>query len=370
MLNPIKDFNIIKINNKNVWIIWKNCNSKCIGYKCSFLSSGSSNIIYKTNEYHEFYETSIIKISEDINNKKNNISNSKLLKNLVFRFNKIKDDYYDVKADNSLLLKLQNITEYVLKPLYYFDNYINSENGILMDKKLTLLEVINKINYNIIKNIKNIKMIRNIKNISEDLNIKLEKYKSKLELSILYIIKKIIIISESLFQYDFRHGDLKINNILCEEHTSFTNIENIKIYITDFGHSGIIIKEEIFDVLAQTSIFQEYILRNKKYDDITFFIIHFYACTSYFFKNNHEIYDEILKNIIIRLYDNKYILDKYQLKTKDPWALYYNNIKFLENNENYNENIKIYNFKYAIKDDYKEIIENRINEIKSYLNIK
>ena len=92
-----------------------------------------------------------------------------------------------------------------------------------------------------------------------------------------------------------------------------------------------------------------------------------------FFKQNEEIYDEILKKIIILLYDNKFILDKYQIKTKDPWALYYNNIKLLENKEtkeNYNENIKIYNFKYALKENYKRIIENRISEIKSNLNIK
>ena len=360
MLNIINNFNIIKINNKNIWIIWKDCNSLCIGYKCHFLTGGSTNVIYKTNEFHEFHESSIQKITEYIKNKMTNFSNFKIINNLVFRFNKIEEDYDDVKADNSFFLKLHNITTYVLKPLYYFDSYFYSINGILSYKKLTLIEVINKTNYNIIKN---------IKKKSKD---KLEKYKLKLELSILYVINKVIIILESLFQYNFRHGDLKINNILCENYISFKDIENIKIYMTDFGHSGIIIKDENFDVLVQTSIFQEYILRNKKYDDITFFIIHFYSCTNYFFKNNFEIYDEILKKIIIQLYDNKYILDKCQLKAKDSWALYYNNIKFIENHENrenYDENIKIFNFKYAIKENYKEIIEIRIDKIKFNLKI-
>lgn len=382
MDDTIKNFKILKISNRNIWIIWKNEKSIFIGYKCTLYSNGATNYIYRTSEYHEFHENSLTTIIKNIENKNNIKSYHKEINNLVFRFNKLKEDYNDVLADNLLLQKMQKITNYVLKPLYYFDDHINLENGILMEKKISLCEVMIKTNYNILRTIKNTENdiishknidIQNFKDgnyhkILKKLSNKLEKAKNKLELCILIIIYKIILMIESLFPFSFRHGDLKINNILCNDHILFKNLEDLKIYMVDFGHSGVIIKNEMFDILTQTSIFQDYILRNKNYDDITFFIIHLYACTTYFFKNNDEIYDEILKNIILRLYNNKYILDKWQLKSRDPWALYYNNIKFFKNSDNYNENIRIYNFKYAIHENYKEIIEKRICELKYNLN--
>ena len=98
-------------------------------------------------------------------------------------------------------------------------------------------------------------------------------------------------------------------------------------------------------------------------DDISFFIIHTYLFYDYIIDYYYikEIMIKIIKNIYTKFMTDEDVLE---ILKKDEWALYYNNKRLLE--KQYKDDLnKIHEFKFSLKENYKEILKEMIQNAKN-----
>lgn len=373
MRSKLKNFKFVKIVKKDrkerYWFIWKGLMS-FIGYKCIKLKVFSSfNDIYKTIQYCRFnleYKT-LEDIENDIINENKHMILIKIKNNdYIFRMmNDHEDnDYIDILLENDLHFQLSEISKYVFQPFQIFFNPETQKCCSLLPYKYNLVNCINKILKPMTKKInflqklyskyenmtiKNFNKITKIQNKIIYLNIRIELY-------ILKIFLKVIEMIESLYSFKFRHGDLKLNNMLCNK---TKDIKTLNIYMIDFGNSSFINKNKNYEKI-ETIYFKEYIGRsNHNYDDISFFFLHTYILRKYWFNN---IYIEnIISKIVKSLYKEKF--EDLSKITDDMWGLYYNDINLFKHKKKYKDILKLFNIKFSLIDDYKDIINDRIYEI-------
>jgi hypothetical protein len=370
MRSKLKNFKFVKNHEKNTkeryWFIWKGLMS-FIGYKCIKLKVCCSfNDIYITIQYHRFgleYKT-LEDIENDIINENQNIVSTKIKKNdYIFRMmNDHEDnDYIDILLENDLHFQLSKISKYVFLPFQIFFNPETQKCCSLLPYKYNLVNYINNILKPMTKKINFLQKLYSryenmtIKNFNKITKIqnKIIYLNTRIELYILKIFLKVIDMIESLYSFKFRHGDLKLNNILCDK---TKDINNLNIYMIDFGNSSFIYDNEKFE----TIYFKEYIGRsNYNYDDISFFFLHTYILRKYWFNNSHI--ENIVSKIVKSLYKEKF--EDLSKITDDSWGLYYNDIILFKYKKKYKDIIKLYNIKFSLIDDYKDIINDRISEI-------
>lgn len=361
MRNKLKNFKFVKIDTKErYWFIWKGLISY-IGYKCIKLKIFSSfNYIYKTVQYHRFdlgYKT-LEDIENDIINE--NIVSTKIKNNnYIFRMmnDHEENDYIDILLENDLHFELDKISKYVFRPFQIFFNPETQKCSMFLPYKYSLINCIN----NILKPMtKKIIFLEQLYCKHENMTIKkLNKIQNKIiyltnriELNILQLFLKVIEMINSLSFFNFRHGDLKLNNILCDK---TKDVNNLNIYMIDFGNSSFIHDNEKFE----TIYFKEFIGRNENYDDISFFFLHIYIFRKYWFNNINV--ENIVSKIVKSLYKEKF--DDLTKITDDMWGLYYNDINLFKHKKKFKDNIKLFNIKFSLIDDYKDIINDRISEI-------
>lgn len=194
-----------------------------------------------------------------------------------------------------------------------------------------------------------------------------EKVKEKIqevEFFIYEILYEIILTLEKFQSLNFIHGDLKFNNILYD----IDEFGKIKLRFIDFGNSYIKINEENE---FHTQMFKHILHhdeKNEMYCDFSFFILTFYIYFDYFVNKKFENdYETILRTSFLEeLYDKTTILSIKEIekiiKEIDEFSLYYNNKKLFEilEPEKYDQVMKIYQMKFSLKDNYKEIIKNKL----------
>ncbi len=293
-------------------IIFLNEENKYQIYKILILEKSSYNNIYFIQGTHIF-EENFENIDICLHYVKNNTFVYKNLEDiLICRINRYSDEYSHIKKENELHQIFYQKTKLSPQILKFWNDEKNKISCIVMKKYLTFYEYFIKINS----------------------KIKLD-YEITLQNFIIKIILKIDDILQKLRIYDFRHGDLKYNNILCEKYDD--NIENINFLFIDFGFSSFKISEQIHE----TELFKNYIGKNNDLDDISFFILTL-------LKNKKlKIPEKIISNILNLLY-----IDKWKLIEIKDWNFYHNDINKLDL---YNEKIA-HKIKFSLKKNYREIL--------------
>lgn len=377
MRTQLKNFKFVKIHkyisilNHNIsshnvgWFIWKE-NNTIIGYKSSKISVNSGfNDIYVSTEYHQFPNTytSFDDIENDILNKIN--TNSFVIKCNKYVFRIMNDDkendYIDILLENDIHFKVHNLSNYILPPIINFFNPETQKCCILLPLKTTLEDYIKYITKPILKKIKKLelKFLQKISNsvLFSKKVLKIKRkiifLKTRIELIFLKIFMKVIDMILSLEKYNFRHGDLKINNILCDK---TRNVTDLKLYMIDFGSTGYI---GLLNEKIQTRYFENYIGRYRYYDDISFFFLNTYLYKEYYFTNLTLRY--IVIKIIKSLYNKKF--SDLQEITNDKFGLYYNDTRIFHNEKNFKNTLELFNIKFSLKEDFKYIIDDRIQEL-------
>lgn len=366
------------------WFIWQE-NDEIIGYKCILSNCGSYNNIFQTKEYHVFknyFNLKELKFDLIQANKygwKNIFFEKTFVRkdnNFMFRQNDDLVEYQNVLKENVINIILSNITNNVLTPNNeIMNNYCKKTCAIMLPKKYHLGKIMLKISKNTRKRIdkydKYIKMYEDglIKTNKKEKELQKMKKKreylfNKLKYFIYVLIRKIIDMLENLIKNNnFRHGDLKLNNILADK---TKNIDELKIYMIDFGNSSIKYENDYFI----TENYSLYLLRKKEYDDLAFFILHTFYYFSYSLNN---YFGEIFSELVELLYTKK-PLDVKMLERiikVESWALYLsdkNIVNNLKDDEMKNKILYLIDMKYSFKENYKEIIDDYIVSYKKLIN--
>ncbi len=332
--------------NKYKWIIFqenKTYNTELQifyqGFCLELYRVGSYNRVYNIIGKYYFITDSIVKIKKMI--QFDDFLPIINIDNLVCRINKNKKDFTEIMFENKIHEEFYLETKLTPKIFYNFYNQERKLQCCVMEKKHSIINYLNQINLPYIK-----KIMYEIQNNNNE--IILEIYKNKIKDNFIKLFLKIINIITDLEQkYSFRHGDLKIQNILCDNIVS--KIEDLKFYLIDFGFTGLKLGEK----KLETKIFCENIGRNRTFDDISFFLLSSLIGNTLKY-SFYQFYEDILIDLLYELYDIDDInINDIEFK---EWNYYANDKKLAINSSE----LFAHKIKFALRENYYEILKSEI----------
>lgn len=363
-------------------------------HHCNKISDGQYNNVYLSKKKYLIYEKTI-----DIKEIQTRIQiKSKLQKNYdcikqskIFRLNRydFEDDeeesgnkIEDSLVDNQISIKLNQYFENLVVKNFYGDKIFYSNNlkeeyccYILEYKEWNVQDIVDKLLKNRVdkkkQNEKSILLLNENIEMKEKQKMKkikrLQNLNEQIDKEIVYIfnliIKKIILLLSQVKLLNFFHGDLKLNNIICNKGKY---LEDLNFLLIDFGNSHLEIKK---DEILETFLFRTHIGTNQKenyfYCDISFLIIWTYRIFSV-----HENIEQILLPTMQNLYQNPLTAKELKVACQEnPWTLYLNNLH-LGLLRNYHTNRKIHDFKFSLNSNFEEIITNNVTHYKLQIKNK
>ncbi len=326
--------------NKYKWIVFEkndNLENSPISYQGFCLEIyriGSYNRVYNIIGKYYFITNDLVQIRKMI--KFDDFLPIIKINNMICRINKNKKNFVEIMFENKLHEEFYQATKLAPKILHNFYNQERKLNCCIMEKKNSLTSYLNQINLPYIK-----KII--FETEKENNKIIIQKCQNKIMYNFIKVFLKVIdIILELEQKYSFRHGDLKIQNILCD---NADTLDELKLYLIDFGFTGM----KIDNKKLETKIFTENIGRNKVFDDISFFLLTSLIGNNLLFSFN-QLYDNVLIKLFYELYDIQDI-NVNDIEFKD-WN-YYANDKNLAMNR---DEIFAHKVKFALRENYYEIL--------------
>lgn len=344
-------------------------------YHCELIDEGSYNKIYRSKKKYLLYEKSMdsldrVHLQTSIDEDKLYGKFDMVKDDKIFRINVDLFSYKYSMIDNKINLFLNKyFTDFTVKT--YYNKIFQHKNNNSTDKFCCLIYKYQE--KNLLKVIRTVfdKRIKKLHDYckqekSEKKTKRIITSVTKLENEIRYIfvliIKKVIHQLTKAKMMNFFHGDLKINNILCDDEKF---LENLNLYFIDFGNSKIQIERDV--EVASTCVLQHIGNHKSKslfYCDVSFFILKFY-----YYCCNVPILKTFLDPIMLQLYNIEHtvgylpsLTSVNQIEKEDEWVFYRND--FSKMIAPLDIQLDIYHLKFSLRDNFEEIISVLYNQMR------
>jgi len=368
---------------KQIFLIVFDKDSKIIIYLCEVTKLyGAYNTFFHISSIYKLDKLSSLEVFSLCNSEnilsydviqpyiyKKNTKTVKSKKKLIVRINinNKEDEFLDVKFDNMSQHYLSDITKKVLEKEA---EIILKPEKLLLNEKLYLTASILPFKATLGEKFQEFF----VHDLEKFIKSKNKRFYNKVVFNIYLLFLKIYVKLESLQKFDFIHGDLKLNNIVIDMHT--TKLKDIEIYFIDLGnsyfkHENKEIYSEIFDIsIGRTLSKKRHII------DLSFLILNTYIHISHFFYKKFsevvQVFEKIMKEeFISHLYNHKYILSKEDMieyQKQDEYSFYINE-EYIYRKSHENTK-KCFDMKFSINEKCYDIMLDKIVSLNSKLNVK